>query len=178
MLEIDGLVACICEGSAEQAIMDILLENNLLVFKELLDDKIIMTRSASVFEAKYLRKDFEKQLTIVRILDSKTDKFKLSKLYKEKIKVINIITSPEIEMLIIHNENKYNDFKKFQTKNNMKPSEYCKIKLKYQNVKTYDFVKSYFSNISNLLKAINEHKKVSKTAKTKYSLYDILLTKF
>ena len=38
--------------------------------------------------------------------------FKISKAYKHKINVINIITAPEIEMLIILNEGKYSEFKK------------------------------------------------------------------
>lgn len=34
MMNFEGYVACICEGSAEQAIMDKLLEFNLLSFTE------------------------------------------------------------------------------------------------------------------------------------------------
>lgn len=56
MVYFDGIVACICEGSAEHAIMDILKDNNLLMFNELLEDKIIRTRSANEFESKHLVK--------------------------------------------------------------------------------------------------------------------------
>lgn len=47
-------IACICEGGAENAIMDILLENNALIFekRDLLDDKIIKARSAKEFDTK------------------------------------------------------------------------------------------------------------------------------
>lgn len=41
--------------------------------------------------------------------------------------VIDVITSPEIEMLIIINEDKYTDFQKYKSK--LKPSEYCIEKL-------------------------------------------------
>lgn len=36
------LIACICEGGAEHAIMDILLDNNAIIFSksDLLDEKI------------------------------------------------------------------------------------------------------------------------------------------
>ena len=46
-MQLSNPVACICEGAAENAIMDILLDNDLLVFKrtDMLDDKVIRTRS-------------------------------------------------------------------------------------------------------------------------------------
>ena len=44
--------ACIREGSAESAIIDILVDNNLLIFtrEEMLDEKVIRCRSAKNFE--------------------------------------------------------------------------------------------------------------------------------
>ena len=83
--------------------------------------------------------------------------------------VINVVTAPEIEMLIILNENKYDHYKKM----NMKPSEYCKAILKYKNVKSYDFVKNYFSDIGTLLNAIERYAKVTKPRKGEYTLKDI-----
>ncbi|MFI3215020.1 MAG: hypothetical protein R3Y24_17060 [Eubacteriales bacterium] len=59
-----------------------------------------------------MRKRFKSNITVYRILDSRKENFKLGKLYKDKVDVINVITAPEIEMLIIHNENKYDEFKK------------------------------------------------------------------
>lgn len=50
--------ACICEGAGEAAIIDILVDNDLLIFKreEMLDEKVIRIRSAKNFEERYLRK--------------------------------------------------------------------------------------------------------------------------
>ncbi len=64
-----GYIACICEGNAEQAIMDLLLENEKLIFqaKDLLDGKIIRCRDAKTFEQRYLRKGFSDTITILRI---------------------------------------------------------------------------------------------------------------
>ena len=120
----DNIIACICEGSAEQVIMDILLSHDVLKFRkdELLDEKIIRTRSGAEFEKNYLRKHFKSKVTVYRVLDSRKEKFRLGKLYKDKVDVINVITAPEIEMLIIHNENKYDEFKKSRKK----PSDYSK----------------------------------------------------
>ena len=56
----------------------------------------------------YLRKGFPDKISVIRILDSRRQNFKLSKAYEHKVDVINVITAPEIEMLIIFNENKYN----------------------------------------------------------------------
>ena len=46
------LIACLCEGSMEQAIMEILLENNRLIFEreQLLKEEILRCRSAKNFE--------------------------------------------------------------------------------------------------------------------------------
>ena len=92
--------ACICEGAAERAIMDILLENELLIFSksELIDDDIIRCRDAKEFESRYLRKVFDDQISVIRILDREKENFKISKPYKDKIDIVNIVTSPEIEI--------------------------------------------------------------------------------
>jgi len=98
MYDIGKYVACIAEGSAEAAIIDILLDNDLLIFNRemLIDEKVIRCRNASTFESRYLRKDFNGKITIFRILDSRRENFKLSKAYKHQVDVVNIITAPEI----------------------------------------------------------------------------------
>ena len=107
-MNLEGYIACICEDSAEQAIMELLLEKNRLIFSDdwLLSGEIIRCRNAKMFEMTYLRKGFNEKITILRILDSRSEQFTLSKAYVEKIEIINVITAPEIEMLIIMNEGK------------------------------------------------------------------------
>ncbi len=113
-MNLDGYVACICEGSAEQAIMELLLDDDKLIFTrvQLLEEEIIRQRSGEKFETRYLRKGFTEKITVLRILDSRNENFKLGKAYKDKVAVIDVITAPEIEMLIILNENKYDEFQK------------------------------------------------------------------
>ena len=50
--------ACICEGGAETAIMDLLLDQNKLIFSrdELLEGEILRTRKGKEFETRYLKK--------------------------------------------------------------------------------------------------------------------------
>lgn len=113
-MELAKYKACICEGAAENAIMDILLDNDLLIFgrEEMLEEEVIRCRDGKRFEERYLRKGFIDKISVIRILDSRHEKFKLSKAYEHKVDVINVITAPEIEMLIIFAEDKYREFKK------------------------------------------------------------------
>uniref|UniRef100_UPI0040489AF6 hypothetical protein n=1 Tax=Aliarcobacter sp. TaxID=2321116 RepID=UPI0040489AF6 len=173
-MNLDGYVACICEGSAEQAIMELLLDDDKLIFTrvQLLEEEIIRQRSGEKFETRYLRKGFTEKITVLRILDSRNENFKLGKAYKDKVAVIDVITAPEIEMLIILNENKYDEFQKVKSK--MKPSEFCKTVLKFSSVKSYDFVKDYFSDTDKLLESIREYRRVSNIPKGENTLFDLL----
>ncbi|MCD8239675.1 MAG: hypothetical protein LUC92_10140 [Clostridiales bacterium] len=171
-MKLSNIIACICEGAAEQTIIEMLLENNLLIFtkEKLLDEKIIRVRKAENFEKIYLRKGFDEKITILRIIDSRREKFKLSKAYEYKVDVINVITAPEIEMLIILNEGKYDAFKK----GNTKPSIFCKETLGFSDVKSSQFLKKYFRDTSYLIKAISEYHRKAKIHKEEYTLYDLL----
>lgn len=171
-MEFTKYVACICEGGAERAIMKLLLDKNLLSFTydNLLDGELIRCRNAKEFEKRYLRKSFADQITVLRILDSRREQFSLSKAYAPKIKVINVITAPEIEMLIILSENKYSSFKKSR----LKPSEFCKSILGYKDVKSPMFIAAYFKNIGKLIFAIKEYKRVALVKKNEYTLADLL----
>lgn len=61
-MELAKIKACICEGAAEAAIMDILLDNHLLIFEreEMLDEAVIRCRDGKTFENRYLRKGFKR----------------------------------------------------------------------------------------------------------------------
>lgn len=132
--------AIICEGAAEEAIIEILLNHSLLLIESdenLLEDGPIRVRSADEFCEKYLGRDFDGKVDVYRILDSRREQFsfktrKKAKLYEEKLNIHNIITAPEIEILIIISENKYQAF----LKSKEKPSDFCKKKLKMKSVKS------------------------------------------
>ena len=139
-MELAKYKACICEGAAENAIMDILLDEELLVFsrEEMLEESVIRCRDGKKFE--------------------------------QKIDVINVITAPEIEMLIIFAENQYKEFKK----SGKKPSDFCKENLRMSDVKSYDYVFNYFSNSGILVEAIKEYHRTAKSPKGEYTLLDLL----
>jgi hypothetical protein len=76
-------------------------------------------------------------------------------------------------MLIIHNEDKYDDYKATRKK----PSDYCKQNLKYAYVKSYKFVKGYFSDIHTLVSAIKIYHQKANVKKSEKTLYDLLSKK-
>lgn len=171
-MELSKYVACICEGAAEHAIIELLLDEGKLIFTygDMLEGEVLRCRSAKNFETQYLRKGFTEKITVLRILDSRREQFKLSKAYADKIKVINVITAPEIEMLIILHEGRYEDYKK----SGMKPSVFCKSILRYGNVKSTEFVKNYFADTGTLISALKEYKRVSAIPHGEYALADLL----
>ena len=129
-----------------------------------------MEKNEDWIKEKYLRKGFPEKISVIRILDSRRENFKLSKAYKYKVDVINVITALEIEMLIIFNEDKYREFKK----SGKKPSDFCKEDLKMTSVKSYNFVKDYFADPDILLAAIRKYHEISKIRKGEYTLLDLL----
>lgn len=102
----DNLIACIVEGTAERVIMNKLLENDKLIFSkaDLLDQELLKCRSPKQFEERYLGKSFKSKISVYRILDSRSEEFRLRKIYANKVDVINVITAPEIEILVIIEE--------------------------------------------------------------------------
>ncbi|MCR5803796.1 MAG: hypothetical protein K6G47_06000 [Clostridia bacterium] len=168
------LYACICEGTAERVIINKLLDEERLVFnrKDLLDREVLRCRSPRDFERQYLGKKFSQKIKVFRIQDSRREAFNLKAAYKDKVEVINVITAPEIEVLVIICEKKVKDFNK--CKSYMKPSEYCKTVLKISDVKKEDFLKEYFSDTNRLIFAIKEYKKLFKVQRNESCLADIL----
>lgn len=162
-------IACLCEGAFEKAIIELLLDNDRLIFsrEDLLEGEPLRCRSASNFQKNYLNKYTVEKVRVYRIIDSEKEKFKITGPYQKRIEIVNIITAPEIEMLIIHAENKYDDY----SKNKMKPSEYVKVHLKIRDVKRYDFVTRYFSDVEKLIHAIEQHHQNTKKKKLRYSAY-------
>lgn len=171
-MRLSKYVACICEGAAESAIIDLLLDNGRLIFSRgsMLDEQVIRCRGAKTFEERYLRKNFSEKISVVRILDSRRENFAISRAYEHQIDVINVVTAPEIEMLVIVNEGKYKEFKK----SGQKPSEFCKSCLKLPRIKSYSMMTKYFSDIAVLSSAIKEYDRISKRRENEYTLLDIM----
>ncbi len=175
MIELNPIVACICEGGAETAIIEMLVDDGRLIFsrENMLDESAIRCRSGKDFEQRYLRKSFESKITILRILDSHSEKFRLSPAYEHKVDVIKVVTSPEIEMLYIIAEGKYDDYQKKYS--SMSPYNYCKQVLKLEGkIKSQSYVRGYFSDIDFLISTIREYKRIVSLKKGEVYLADLL----
>ena len=154
----------------EKAILEILLDNDKLIFSkdQLLEEEILRCRSAKNFERDHLNKTTTEKITVYRILDSRKEQFKLSGPYQPRVRVINIITAPEIEMLIIHAEEQFDKY----NRSRLSPSDFVKQELKLKKSKTYHFAKHYFSDSDLLVKAIRAYKQ--KSAHREHTLADLL----
>ena len=175
MIELSPIVACICEGGAETAIIDMLVDANKLIFSRdlMLNEEVIRCRNAKDFQQRYLRKGFESKITILRVLDSHSEGFRLSPAYEHKVDVIKVVTSPEIEMLLILAEDKYDEYMKKSSV--MSPSSFCKQILKLNgNIKSQNFIKHYFSDIDMLISTIQEYKRVHVLKRGEIYLADLL----
>lgn len=171
------MIACLCEGTAEKTIMEILLDAGKLKFQreDLLEGEILRVRGGAQFAKRYLSKGIREKIRVYRILDSHNENFKISKPYQKKIEVINVVTSPEIEMLIIINEGLYDDFSRKKTKKKLKPSDYCKVKFKNKNIKSEAFVREYFSDIDQLIASIKEYQRITAVRENEKCLADLLV---
>lgn len=172
-------VAVICEGSAEAAIIRMLLDGNLLIFNEqqLLDGQIFGNKyftNAKRFQSEFLGLDFNPNHLVLLLIQDRKTKYSISPEYQPKIsQQIYIITAPEIEMLIIHGLNVRKEYEK--VKNSKKPciflAEYYKSSK--ESFKKTGFVQEFFKK-HDLVQAIKEHKRVSSLEKGYFFLADLL----
>lgn len=161
-------IAILAEGTSEKAILDVLLDNDLLIFtrEELIDEEVLSIRKASDFERQYLNHSFENKIKIYRVHDSRTEAFNLRKEYKLKVEdpIYEIYTTPEIEVLFLIYKGDYEKYIKGTKKSNIKPSKYVKQNYgkEFKNFKTYKFVYHFWSNdVNELVKCIQEYARMT-----------------
>lgn len=174
-----GHVICIFEGTAEEVVTKLLFNDDRLIFKK--KDQLIRdfsrTRKGEKFAQEHLQRDYgEEHINIVRIVDSSTERFNLGKVYEERVKesnirIFNIVTRPEIEMLFIISEDNYASFK--NKASGQKPSTYCRSVLNMKELKREKFVYNYFNDLEKLIASIKDYKKLHGT-RNEYCLYDLL----
>lgn len=168
----DKVYAVIVEGKAEKAIIDVLLENDLLIFNrdELFKNKIFFRQKAKTFCENHLKIAIE-NMPLIRVIDSKKEKFDVPLVYQSKINVMDCFTTPEIEILIIIANGDYQLYaNKFKSK--MKPSEY--VKQEYKINKGYDAHYIFWSDhIDLLVESLKTYKTMHRNDQ-EYYLYDFL----
>lgn len=126
-----------CEGTAEQVAVEILLEAGALVFPE--SDVVAVTRlrKSPDIQDKFLNYDYDWPVCVVRVLDSRKERFKLGNLYADRFPVVSYVTHPEIEVLAIIREGAWRRWHGGR----MKPSDFCKQELDMREVKREGFLR-------------------------------------
>lgn len=187
-LPADSIIACLCEGSSEKAIIDLLLEKNQLVFRkgQLLDDEPLLNyMDSKKFTDEYLNFSYEQKIIILIIGDRDSWK-NLKYPYSDKIEgPYFIITKPELEMLMIHALNLYDDYNKHCSKVSLakekKPSMFLSqfMGVKESQIKNRKYIQEIYAE-NSLTDAIKEYsRKAPKKIYNKnniFSMNDLLRT--
>lgn len=153
-----------CEGPNEKEVIDILLENDCLSFKE--KDLLGLTpyHARQIKTSAQVRTElniYPGEVQILRIGDKQSDKIIIPAEYKDKIiSVEKYCTKPELEIILIIAEKMIGKFNKVKSSTSPKKfaKEYIKCgKHKYDNSTL--FYREYFSgNPELLVKCIKEYK--------------------
>jgi len=189
------LNSIVTEGASEHAIMDILLENDLLVFSS---DTLIENSAGEViheglnakaYSNEFLSHAFQDDITVHVVMDDPKRQIKLKK-YSNQISVVKCyITREEIEAIHLHyNEawsSQYSQYKQKSSGKFAKPSAFFKAAtpegLGIKTIKKYEYVyRMWSSNPSRLVAAIYavqtemKHKKSLRGYPNLYYLADLI----
>lgn len=168
--EIKGrLLIVSCEGAAEEVAIRLLLDAKRLLFSE--DDLVAITRkrSAKSIQEEYLNYEYDRDVCIVRVHDSKKENFKLGRLYAGRFTVIDIYTQPEIEALVIAREGEWEKWRRSKKK----PSDYCIQDLGLAHLKEREFLENYW-DVASLERAARDYKRLRAVKGNEYCIADML----
>ena len=116
----DKTIVCSCEGTSEESIIDLLLDNGKLCFSrcDLVDEKITRIREGTEIAQEFLGREYSKDIVIFRIIYREKDSFKIPRDYtlNRKISDFAIVTKPEIEILHIIAEGMLDEYMRRQRK--------------------------------------------------------------
>ncbi len=162
-----------CEGPNELAIINILLNYNLLIFTE--DDLL----GLSAYHARQIKKSVvvqnelniypDNDIAIIRVGDKQNDKLTIPPNYKDKISggINKYCTLPELEILLIISEGLWEQYQK--VKSRITPKEFAKGKISYNKQKykndTKFYLDYYGESPEKLVNAIKEYKQKHKSHK-------------
>ena len=169
-----------CEGSNEETLINLLLDNDKL---KITRDDLIGRRPYNVRQLKNPvikteLKHYNDYVVIYRIGDTQKDDLVIPKDLKRivlKDNIFKICTKPEMEYLLIINENLINEFNKSKES----PKEFAKRNIVYNGVRydqSNDFLKKYYGGkrINNLVDNIIKYKHIKRHEKDELFLADLL----
>lgn len=166
-------ILLMCEGQNEEAILNILLDNDLLTFTrdDLIGLKVYTIRQLNHPTIKSELKHYGLPVKVYRVGDKQNDKLVIPNDLKRiviKNEIYKYCTKPEFEMLLILNECLEKEYEKVKSK--MSPKSFAKKNIK-MNGKKYDqsteFIKLYYGgdNVSNLIENIKNIKHIKSNTK-------------
>jgi len=169
-----------CEGTNEEKIVELLLDNNKLKINrnELIGLKPYNIRQLNNPTIINELTRYGERVIVYRIGDTQKDKLKIPIVLKDIVSnkdIYKFCTKPELEILLIINEELYQDF----LKSKKKPKDYAKEKITY-NKKKYDqsneFLLEYYNGarINQLVNNIKKYKQLKKHNKDELYLADLL----
>ena len=167
------MIVVVCEGNCEVKLISYLLKAKKLVFtnKDILDHLPLHIRQPKTIMPVLNALPVDEDIIFYRIGDTLKDEFDTScfgKIRQEHITVINVCTTPEIEILIIICEGLYDEYLK--VKSSVPPKEFVKTHLKgYYSFE--DYISSH-----DIVWAIKEYKRL-RTQKRKDDIFlaDLLI---
>ena len=159
-----------CEGNEEVYLIDYLLDKGYLIFdrKDILDRRPIHFRQPKDISPLIDLLPQDTEIVFYRIGDKQNDDydFRYFRLREEHIKTVKVCTLRELEILVIINENLYDEYLK--NKSQTMPKQFVKEYVKgYTNIKEYLFK-------HDLKEAIIKYKSLKKHDKGQLYLADLL----
>lgn len=156
------------EGKCELYLVDQLIDSGhfFLTRDEIFDNRVFHIRQLKSIQSLINSLPIDEEIDVYRIGDTQHDEYDLTlfKLRENHIHIHKICTKPEIEILVIINEGKLNEY----NKSGLSPKGYVKAYLS----DCYDF-KQYIDNHS-MLSAIKEYKRMKKHEKNELYMMDYI----
>lgn len=170
----------LCEGAAEKAIINILLDSNKLKFDR--DDLIglgpYICRQLKNSPVVSELENYNDEVMVYRIGDLQTDVLKIPHNLKHIVsenRIRKYVVKSEFEALILINEGLYNDY---NNQNQYKASEFLKSKVLFNRKKynkSEEQINDYYRHrVHDLVNNITEYKRIKKHNKGELYLFDLL----
>lgn len=172
LVELGHHFIIVCEGTCEEVVVEKLRAGNRLIVPE---DRIIdVVRRSSVesFTDRHLNYDYDWPVTILRVVDSRSERFRLKSLYASRFKVMSFVTRPEIEMLTIIRTGRFKEYSK--VKSSVKPSVYCKQQLGMRDIKSRQFLENHWADVDVLVDAILKYRRLANLKSGELCLADLI----
>ena len=173
-------ILLMCEGANEEKLLELLLDESKLKFTR---DDLIGLKPFNVRQLKnpFIKtqlKNYNKPVQVFRIGDKQNEKFPIPNDLRHivnKNEIYKYCTKPELEILLIINENKLNEFNKSKKKAKTFAKENIIYNKKYYDQST-EFLENYYggNRIDMLIENLKEYKKIKKHKKDELFLADLL----